>query len=92
MKDEQLEHFENAILEMNQVINRNKLKQKQEEYYKDCDRWSSSQFLWTNNKILKSLARRGLIPSAISAKRKMNLFGILTCESHYDKIKYYLSN
>lgn len=77
---------------LNKIISdKDLLIEKENNYYTNCKSWSASCFL-SNNKIINTLIRRGVLPLRLSENRKLKLYNAILCESHLEKIKFYLSN
>lgn len=74
----------------NIICNEALLKKMVEEYY--MERKESCDMVITpyDNKYFKELARRGLIPSFITRKKKLLLKAYMDCEAHRDVMLYYL--
>ena len=83
--------FEQRIAELNDIIaDRTRLEQIVNDYYKRNMRRSSTIFEPWQNRYVNGLQARGLLPSFISKKRALKLYGQLFCQAHRDKVEYYL--
>lgn len=84
-------NFENRIKELNGIItDRAQLERAVNDYYRCCMHRSSTIFEPWLNRYINGLQARGMLPSFISKKRALKLYGQLFCEAHRDKLEYYL--
>lgn len=85
------DEYGNLLQVLNEaIVNDEILKNKEMEYFKGCSRQSSLVFQPYTNRILSALYRRNLIPSILSKQFLLRLRNHLDCESHFDKIQYWL--
>lgn len=77
--------FDKRILELNNIIlSPNKLIKAMDSYASLHRKYILSSFTPWNNKLFKSAYIRGMIPSFLSKKQKLNIINRISCESHYD--------
>ena len=87
------EGFENKITELNGYISDDiKLRNAVIEYYKKCQNQYSNIFEPIRNRIYYALKSRGWLPSFISKKRKIVAANFIGCESHRDKVLFFLNH
>lgn len=72
------------------IIDSYKLKQSIENYYKSCSKYYSDILEPCMSRYYLALKHRGWMPSFISTKRKLKAANYMCCESHRDKLFYYL--
>lgn len=85
--------FEKVLEELNSIIlNKSLLEEATEKYYLSSAKEVQGILEPIQNKYLAALRRRHLIPSMISRKWLIKLQNYLLCESHRDKVEFYLSH
>lgn len=85
--------FEVRIEELNNIISdEQKLQTATEKYYKSCAKQYSNIFEPIRNRCYLALKQRGWLSSLISKKRKLQAENYICCESHRDKVLWYLNN
>lgn len=91
LKDEELKAFKEKLEDLNAVINdRERLVV---EYKKFCERRIknlTSLFEPYENKYLRALRVRNILPSYISRRKYLRLYNYLMCQSHRDLVEYKL--
>lgn len=86
------ESFGVKLKELNSIIKSPyQLKEKTEEYYYSSATTVSRIFEPIDNRILRSLQKKGVIPSFISIRRKIKAQDFICCEAHRDKLLYWLN-
>lgn len=81
--------YSKSIIELNTIIHDNKLLlNADKEYYKSCLRSVSSILEPISNKYILGIQRRGLLPSFLKKKKKLQLQNYILCESHRDKLSF----
>lgn len=85
--------FSARIGKLNAVIcNPEEMKREQELYYTDESKKCENLFEPFYNKYFLGAKRRGWIPSLVSKKKKLLLENFIECESHRDKVSWWLSS
>ncbi len=85
--------FDAELKRLNNIISDPyKLKQANESYYKSCSQYYSDILEPCMSRYYLALKHRGWMPSFISLKRKLKATNYMCCESHRDKLFYYLSH
>lgn len=85
--------FDTKLVELNAIIvDKQQLKQKTDEYYKKCSSSYATIFEPLQNRIIIALQSRGLLPFLRKNKSLYRIYNYLFCESHFDKVRYYLEN
>ncbi len=85
--------FDERLAELNAIIKDEKrLADETEKYYASTEDKMSEVFEPCNGRYYLALKRRGWLPSLISKKRKMLAENLICCESHRDKMVYYLEH
>ena len=83
--------YNKTISELNIIINDpEKLEKAVDSYYETCTNSIGSILEPSNNRYYLGARKRGWIPSFISRKRKIKAFNYICCESHRDKLIYFL--
>ena len=83
--------FERNIKELNDFIsNKNKLTDADNKYYQSCQNQYSYIFEPIRHRVFYALKSRGWLPSFITTKRKLVAADFVGCESHRDKLLFYL--
>ena len=83
--------FEAKIEELNGfIVDDEKLMEVTDNYYKSCAKQFSNIFEPIENRFYFAMKKRGLLPSLISKKRKTLAENYICCESHRDKVLWYL--
>lgn len=86
------EAFNKKLEELNNVIkNQERLLSETNCYYKSCMKQYGSIFEPFRNKLFLILKKKGFLPSFVSRKRKITACNYICCESHRDKLVYYLN-
>lgn len=89
----QLDSFDKKLEELNKIIQDKCLLQENIiKYYQSCYKQSSFIFEPLMNRLYNSLRYRGLLPSFVSNNRKILASNFIGCESHRDKLLYYLNS
>lgn len=76
------------IKELNRTISDEKLMGSSYEALTKCDKYGIINPY--NNRLLRGLARRGLLPSMVSKQSLLELYAKINCESHNDRFLKYL--
>lgn len=85
--------FDKKLKELNSIINdKVKLEKQTAEYYASSVNTIRNVFEPIQNKLIAGLQHKHLLPSLISRKWLLKLQDFILCESHRDKIDYYLKN
>ena len=85
--------FDEKLSELNAIIQDEKrLMAETEKYYASAEDRMSEVFEPCNGRYYLAGKRRGWLPSLISKKRKLLAENLITCESHRDKMVYYLEH
>lgn len=85
--------YESKVKSLNEIISDNeRLSRKVKEYYDSCLKQNSYIFEPLMNRVYTSLRYRGIMPSLVSLRRRIIAANFVGCESHRDKILWYLSN
>ena len=85
--------YDIPIIELNKVLRDEKrLAEETEKYYASAKDKMSEVFEPLNGRYYLAAKRRGWLPSFISKKRKLLAENFITCESHRDKMIYYLEH
>ena len=85
--------FDEKISSLNTIIaNEKLLNDKVNSYYHSCEKPCSYIFEPIMNRVYYAMKKRGLLPSLISHKRKLMAANQVICESHRDKLQYYLND
>ena len=83
--------FNEVINEMNEIISDKKqLEKEQEEYYESEKKGILSIFQPFRSRVAFGLRRFGLMPSIMSERWRLALYNYIECESHLDKVKFFL--
>lgn len=85
--------FDERLNELNEIISDStKIKIETVKYYSSCADSYSNIFEPSNNKVYLALKSRGWLPSFISPKRKLRANNFIMCESHRDKLLFFLKS
>lgn len=85
--------FDEELQMLNSLIaNEKVLKSKVDEYYAKSMKNTRSIFEIYTHPILMKLRRYKLLPSLFSKKSKLRMTNHLLCESHFDKVKYFMES
>lgn len=85
--------YDIPIIELNKVLRDEKrLAEETEKYYASAEDKMSEVFEPCNGKYYLAGKRRGWLPTLISNKRKLLAENLICCESHRDKMIYYLEH
>lgn len=91
MVGEEKLRFEKRILELNRILADDALLEVElEEIFSKTEKDYLSIFEPYSGRIPSGLYRRNLLPSMLTKKRMVKLLDFLECESHYDRILYFL--
>ena len=83
--------YSNRLEELNRIIADDKrLKEEVERYYQKSKFMYKSILEPTCNKYFGELQRRGWLPSLIDKSKKLKAIDYVCCESHRDRLMYYL--
>lgn len=85
--------FDGKLKELNDIIiNPSRLKESTNKYYKNS--MADVEILLNpyQNRILRGLVKLGIIPSLFKKKWLLKLENYVLCESHRDKVEYYLKH
>ena len=86
------ESFNIKLKDLNSIIESPpRLKEKTDEYYNKSVKNVNCIFEPIDSRFLRSLRKKGLIPSLISTKRKIIAQDFIRCEAHRDKLLYWLN-
>ena len=81
------------IVELNKILRDDqRLAEKTRKYYASAEDKMSEVFEPCAGKYYLAGKRRGWLPSLISKKRKLLAENLICCESHRDKMIYYLEH
>lgn len=87
------ETFDNELLNINTIIaDSDQLQTYMSSYYKESQKAISSFIEPFQNRWIKAAQRRRLLPSFIFKSWIPFLYNVVYCESHRDKLEYYLQN
>ncbi len=85
--------YDIPIIELNTIIrDKKRLAEETERYYASAEDKMSEVFEPCNGRYYLAGKRRGWLPSLISKKRKLLAENFICCESHRDKMIYYLEH
>lgn len=85
--------FESTIDKINVIIkNEIELKKMTKSYYKDSMSTCESIINPSNNRYIRALQRRKLLPNLISKDWMLRLQNFTICEAHRDKMDYFFTN
>lgn len=85
--------YDNDLERLNGIISDyEKLKKETNIYYASCAMEYGLVFEPIYNKLFFSLKRKGLLPSLVSQKKIMKSRNYIECESHKDKLMWFLSH
>lgn len=87
----EIDEFNEKIKSLNEIIcTPVLLKEKYMAYQGKSKDYYLSLLEPYNSRIMSALYSRGLLPSFVKEKRKLQLWDLLSCESHYEKFLYAL--
>lgn len=93
MQGEEIKYFESSICKLNEIISiPSKLKLEHEKYMIETARSQRYSLCPFTNKYLAALYVRGFFPELFSVSRLRILQNRIMCESHRERILFYLSN
>lgn len=93
MHDKEKEDFEDCIQKLNEVIRDNfKLNGMIESFYQKTQFDYKASLEPYSGRILTGLLRRNLLPSFVKRGRCLKLIDYIECESHYERMLYYLKS
>ena len=93
MENEAYRQFNLKILDLNTILtNDNLLLKEWEHWILENSTYFQLDFQPYNNRILKALFIRGLLPSFMTKKKKYSILNHITCESHLDRMRYIIKN
>lgn len=85
--------YDERLLLLNSIIaDKDRLALETTKYYEKCKKQFSNIFEPINNKYYLSAKMHGWLPSFISNKRKLRANHFISCESHRDKLLWWLNN
>lgn len=85
--------YDIPIIELNKILrDKKRLAAETEKYYASAEDKMSEVFEPCNGRYYLAAKRRGWLPSLISKKRKLLAENLICCESHRDKMLYYLEH
>ena len=85
--------FDERLDELNEIIQDDtRLAEETRKYYASAENKMSEVFEPCDGKFYLAGKRRGWLPSLISKKRKLLAENLICCESHRDKMIYYLEH
>lgn len=85
--------FSSQLEDLNSIICDNiRLLSETDKYYASCTISHGNIFEPIYNKLYFAMKRRGLLPSFISKKRRLRFQNFIDCESHRDKVLWFLRN
>lgn len=83
----------NSVKRLSSIISKSELLANEEKsYYSDCTKKYGNIFEPLFNRYYFALRNRGLLPSFVSKERVLNATNYIYCESHLEKLRYYLQN
>ena len=83
--------YKTKIIELSEtIVDDQKLFAATEQYYKSCAIQCSNIFEPVRNRFYLAVKQRGWFSSLISKKRKLQAENYICCESHRDKVTWYL--
>ena len=83
--------FSDNIAELNYIIGDiSTLRKNTDNYYRESSSFIRTVFEPLQNRIMLGLQRRQLMPSFLSLKHLLKIENYTLCESHIDKVKYFL--
>ena len=87
----EIAEFNTKIESLNGIISHLELlKEKYLAYLDKHKKYYHSTMEPYNSRIMSALYSRGLLPSFVKEKRKLQLWDLMSCESHYEKLLYAL--
>ena len=93
LKGQEKEMFLNKLEQINHIIsNPTLLEQKFKEFSTFLKRNKLQEFEPFRNRFVKALQTRGLLPSFISSKTRLDTYDLINCESHREVILEILNN
>lgn len=86
------ESVSTKLKELNRIISsENELYSETQKYYNSCSRKVSCMLEPSYGRIVRSAQLRGFLPSFISERWALRLYNYVICESHRDKVEYFLN-
>lgn len=83
--------FDKHISKLSEIISsRTKLEDAVNEYFRKSQKTVNSRLQPWNNRIFQGLFRRGLLPDLVGKNTLRKIQNLVFCESHQDKLKYFL--
>lgn len=93
MKEKALKKFNSDISRLNEIIaNPSRVKIEHENYMKETEKSQRYAFCPFTNKYISALYVRGYIPKIFPISKLRGLQNKIMCESHRERILYYLTN
>ncbi len=93
MNDNETRVFHKRLSEINSIINHPEtLREKNQEWMNATYKQQRNVLLPYNNRYLIRAANKGLIPKGLPKKKLCNLLNKIACESHRDRMIYFLNN
>ena len=85
--------FDARLKEINTIISDScKLQTEVNKYYSGCMNNYENVFEPIRNRFYLAAKKRGLVPSLVNKGRKLMAYDFINCESHRDKMLYWLKN
>ena len=85
--------FNKRLIELNEIIqNPDKLRIETDKYYSSFNSFIDESLQPYNNRLLRKLYSLKLIPKLFRGRKFKILEDLILCESHRDKVSYYLKN
>lgn len=85
--------YDGRIKELNDIIQNEKaLKEQNSNYYRRCSEQYENAFEPIRNRWYLGAKRRGWLPSLISGNKKLLLENFIVCESHLDKVIWWITS
>lgn len=92
LDDDQIVEFEKDLKKINDILaDEEQHRNCVYDYYKKCGQ-DIGIMLGNNsdNRVLRGLKRKGLLPNKLTSEKCKTLYDYINCESHRDKVLYYL--
>lgn len=92
MSETDEQRFRNKLLELNRIIQDDKMLEEKLEHYMDSTEFDYKViFEPYSGRISVGLYWRNLLPSTITKRRVLKLIDYLGCESHFERVMHYLN-
>ena len=93
MQEEKVDEFYSSIFKLNEIISNPKsVQEEHEKYMNETERSQCYTFCPFSNKYIAALYVRGFLPALFPTSKLRGLQNKIMCESHRERILYYLSN